>query len=712
MSAPVQERADPRTSPATAKARVGSSLGPLARLWPAAAGRWELGTGELAASLAGLAAIAVMVFWAAHDGGYDTDTWSWCGLVLMSLLVATGLAVSRRHRRALSRPAVAGLTLFTGYVAWSYLSITWAASPGDAFQGSNRALTYLALFALMVAIPWTARIALAAITGYALAIGTLAFVLLFRLGLNSGVANLIIGHRLAAPTGYFNATAALFTTGAILAVGLAAQRQIPPFVRGLLLAMGTAELELATAVQSRGWLFTLPLVLLLTLLVSSRRLRYTAASAIPFAATLACLHRVLLLGQAQTGGAVQHAAVTAGSACLLSCAAAFAAGVVLAWGDVLRGDRHLSGTWHRRIGAGLVVAGVAIIVAGGSIATHGHPLRFVSRQVNGFTTDPSAQTSSSLASHFSEVGSGRYDFWRVSLEAFAAHPIGGLGQDNFDSYYLQHGHTSEEPAWTHSLEMRLLAHTGIVGFLLFIGFLGCAATAGLRGRGRLDARAGAVIGLAVLPLIDWLLHGSVDWFWEMPALAGPALGFLGMAIAVSASPTSDLNRAGRPTGPRPGATSPRLRVAAWVGASVLALAGTAVLAAQYLSAREMDLAAQVRQSDPTRSLALLHTAAALNPLDAGPDRLAGAIAMQTNLPAVAQTRFRQSIDRAPQAWFAWLGAGLAASQLHEAGSARRDFAIAAELNHDQPVIRVAEARAQTAQPLTYDQMLSMLQLSD
>ena len=87
-------------------------------------------------------------------------------------------------------------------------------------------------------------------------------------------------------------------------------------------------------------------------------------------------------------------------------------------------------------------------------------------------------------SHFATVGSGRYDFWRVALDAFLAHPIGGLGQDNFDDYYVVHRRTTEEPAWTHSLEMRLLAHTGIVGFALFAAFIVAAVVAALRARRR------------------------------------------------------------------------------------------------------------------------------------------------------------------------------------------------------------------------------------
>ena len=90
--------------------------------------------------------------------------------------------------------------------------------------------------------------------------------LLLRLASADHVASLVIEGRLAAPTGYFNSTAALFTIGAL--IGDRAGRRgasSPGLLRGLLLAFACAGLQLAVIVQSRGWLFTLPLVALATI---------------------------------------------------------------------------------------------------------------------------------------------------------------------------------------------------------------------------------------------------------------------------------------------------------------------------------------------------------------------------------------------------------------------------------------------------------------
>ena len=90
-------------------------------------------------------ALGLGVLWAAHDGGYDEDTWYWGALLLLSALVAVGIGTGVRRLGRATKIALVGFSL---YVAWSYLSITWASSKGDALTGSNLALLYLLVFAV------------------------------------------------------------------------------------------------------------------------------------------------------------------------------------------------------------------------------------------------------------------------------------------------------------------------------------------------------------------------------------------------------------------------------------------------------------------------------------------------------------------------------------------------------------------------------------
>ncbi len=657
--------------------------------------------------------MGLMLVWAVHDGGYDSETWYWGALATLALLGAVLVALGGARPR-LPRVGVIALWLFALYVAWSYLSITWAQSPGDALQGSNRALLYLLLFTLLVILPWTPQSALVALLTFAIGVGAIGIVLMVRLASDDRVRSLVIEGRLSAPTGYFNATAALFTIGALVCTGLATRRELPVLLRGLLLAFACAGLQLGLIVQSRGWLFTLPLVSLAAILVSSDRMRLAIVAIVPIAGALVPVHRLLDVFQSHRV-TLDHAAARAGQAGLVICAVVFVLGTLLAWGQSRLRPRALSPGWRRAIGTALSLTAVVGVLAAGAVVTHGHPVKFVVRQWNGFSKP---EMSFSSQSHFGDVGSGRYDFWRVALDAVLAHPISGLGQDNFGEYYDKHRRTGEEPSWTHSLEMRLLAHTGFVGFALFVGFLVAAIALALRGRRRAESLTRSVAGIALLPLVVWLLHGSVDWFWEMPALSGPALGFLGLAGALGAASsqasaigrTEDIVRGSAPRGFRSRARVLGRPLALVAGAAAL-LAGVVVFGFSYLSVREVSLASDVRFSNPAGALRALTRAARFDPLSSEPSRLAGTIALQNGEYGLAERRFGESIAREPGGWFAWLGAGLAASTLGDSARAHNDFKVAYSINSVQPAIRQALKRVNSTHPVTPAEAFTLLVLA-
>ncbi|MDQ2760824.1 MAG: O-antigen ligase family protein [Actinomycetota bacterium] len=646
----------------------------------------------------GLIAVALMILWAAHDGGYNTDTWYWGALVLLAALAAVVIGVGFGRTSRAGRIALAAFAL---YVGWSYLSITWAQSPGNALEGSNRVLLYLVVFALLTVIPWTPKAALAALLIFVLGVGVIAIVMLFRLASADRVGALVTEGRLTAPTGYFNSTAALFTLDALTAIALAARRELPGLLRGALLAVACAALELALLAQSRGWLFTLPLIVLVVIAMVPARLRLIAASLIPIAGTLVTLQRLLDVYNSTPGQALNHAAARAGQAAILVCAAVFVAGSLVAWGDALiRAPQPLDRRRRRALGGAVGALAVAAVCVGGALGTYGHPLRLIARQWDGFS-HPQSKASSS--SHFSDVGSGRYDIWRVSLDAGLAHPFGGLGQDNFADYYVRRRRTGEEPQWTHSLELRLLAHTGFVGFGLFAVFLIAAVAAALRPMRRGGELARGVAGAALLPLVVWLIHGSVDWFWEMPALSGPALGFLGMAGALG-----ERRRANGDSRSARGRSPQAVPVLA--GALALLVAAI-VLGLPYLSTREVSLASDTGQSNPAGALRDLKAAARLDPLSADPGRLGGTIALGANEYGVAEQQFTQAIAREPGGWLAWLGDGLAASALGDRTRARHDFEVAVSINSLQPAVKLALARVYDRRPLTPAKAFQMLVLA-
>lgn len=67
----------------------------------------------------------------------------------------------------------------------------------------------------------------------------------------------------------------------LLGIALAARRELPVVLRGLLIAVSAGCLQLYILGQSRGWLSTLPAVIVVVFALMPDRLRLCAAAAIP-----------------------------------------------------------------------------------------------------------------------------------------------------------------------------------------------------------------------------------------------------------------------------------------------------------------------------------------------------------------------------------------------------------------------------------------------
>jgi hypothetical protein len=211
-----------------------------------------------------------------------------------------------------------------------------------------------------------------------------------------------------------------------------------------------------------------------------------------------------------------------------------------------------------------------------------------------------------------------------------------------------------------------------------------------------------VSACALLPLVVWLVHGSVDWFWEVPALSGPALAFLGLGGALTrqlGAPAAAADR-GAPH-------VARRRLAGVALASPAALAALAVVL-PYLAEREVTEAGREWQGGPAHAFARLDRAADLNPLSARPDLVAGVIALELGRPQLAERRFTAALARDGGDWFAWFGRGLAASERGLPVRARIQFERARSLDPGEPLVREALDRVGGVSPLTSKEAFARL----
>jgi hypothetical protein len=584
--------------------------------------------------------VGVIAWWTLHQGGAAPSTWYLGALVvLLVLLAAVWAGVVAPPGRA-ATVAIGALAAFT---LWSFLSIAWATARGDAWDGANRTLLYLTVFALFALLPWRPSEAgafLAAFVGATALVG-LGVVVVAGLG---GADSAFEYGRLSAPVGYENASAGLFLTAFWPAVMLAARPGLAGLARGALLAAGGVLLELVVLCQSRGSLLAAGAALVLAVGLTRERPRLLLALVVVGAAALPTLPFLLDVYAGGRPGARTVAPATV--AILLSAAALMAVGVVAPRVRLTR--RPVRGL-ALVLAAALVVAGVGAVVAGAA------GTRFAGG-----------------------AGSGRYDFWRVAWSQLTQHPLRGAGADNFAHDYARERRGREEPLYPHSIEWRTLGQTGIVGAVLFAAFF-VAACATVR-----RSTADPVTVAALVSAAAWLAHASIDWLWELPALGAPAMACLGLVAA-------------RPGAPRaPAAPPARGLGAALVAAGCVAAASYALPA---LAAGEIERGVVESRRDPAAAQQRFERARELNPLSARADVIAGTLALDGGDVAAAERAFRRAAARDPGDWYTQTQLGAVDLRRDRRAAAIAALTRARRVNPNEPAIALALDAARAGQPL-------------
>ena len=435
---------------------------------------------RVATVLIGALPLGIFLVWAAVDGGYPPTLWYPGALALVALLVLV-LVSSPQLLGTLPRVALAGLCLFGGFTLWSALSILWAEDKGEAWDAANRTLLYLAVYAVFLLWPWRARHGAALLGAYTLGVAGIAAATTVSLFSADDPYSFFIGGRYAEPVGYLNANCALFLSAFWPAVFFASRRETPWWLRGLFLATAGFLLEQAILPQSRGSLFVFPVVFVLYLALVPGRSRSLLALGPVLIAAYVARDPLLDLYSAwrdQTLPAALDGTVEPflGSAIVL-----FALGTVYGLVDrfaPLPADVARLGRWV----VGTITVLCAVIAAFVLLAIYGNPVAQAQDAWDEFSAGQNFEESSSYFG--ANLGSNRYDFWRVAMGEFRDSPVAGAGAGSFADDYLRERESTEEPQYPHSLPVMVLSQTGIVGGLLFFGFLGCALAAAWLGRSR------------------------------------------------------------------------------------------------------------------------------------------------------------------------------------------------------------------------------------
>jgi hypothetical protein len=581
-----------------------------------------VGTRSLAGvwlALPPVALLGVALLLAFRGGGSVAEEWA---PVAVGAAVALAALAAVGSFPAIPRHAWPALGALGAYFVWSALSLTWSASP----EGTVETVARLALLlvAAIVGASYAARPGAA--TGLAVALGVAGATLAIAVEAKvlSGSTGAFAGTRLAWPIDYANGEAALLWLPLPALLAGAAAERIRPLGRALV--AGVAALALADGLMtlSRGAAVALvvTLVACVAFAIERSRLALTiAAIALPVAAFAARL-------TAGNPGEVDSDAVTRGEAAILSAAAA--ALLVLGIAAI---ERFRPPAFQRSKAAAAVAVWACVLAVGaiGFVVHYGRPDTWLTTRWHEFRNLESARPSD--VARFGNASSNRYDYWRVAGRTFQAHPLDGVGACAFGVPWFRHRAITESVTDAHSWEAGALAETGVVGFLLLAAALLLPLAQLARARRRVGDFASVGLGGSAAYFV---LHGSLDWLFLIPAVAVPA--FVALGACASAGELPELRLA-------PG----RQRTAIAVGAVVAAIAAIPVYLASSLTVRAESEAA----TSTSRALDTLSLAARANPWAIEPKIVRSQILLDAGRAPEAIRAAKQATRRSPQIWVTW-----------------------------------------------------------
>jgi O-Antigen ligase len=599
--------------------------------------RLDPGTAVRVLPTAALAASAWALTWV-ETGSIHAADWLPYAFVagLLAAVVLFAGAAPRPHARELL--ALGALLALAG---WEALSLTWSAVPSLARDEALLTLFYAIALLVPLTTLRTAADRLYASACAAAVSGLLAVGAGIVLRFGSDQPDHFYSGRLSFPISYPNALAATFLIGFWPAIVVAAGRKQAVVTRALALAAAAAISSGWLTAQSKGGVAAIAVSASLLFALSPLRLRLLPPTLIAAVLTAAAYRPLTAPFRTQSVTDVKGA----GSAILLLTAVGAVLGVAYA---LL--DRRLELGPGRVRAAGLAALGlfaVGIVVALSFFFTRVYHSGWFGDQWRAFKNAP---TSTQASSHLLQLGSYRYDIWRVALHEFGHHPLAGIGSRGFGAAYLQQRHSRDTPARAHSFELDALSELGIVGFaLLVLALVPPLLPVVTRMRARDPAATAAFAGAAY-----WLVHASADWIWTVPACGVPFFLLLG---------------AGGAGGDRP----PLARRAALPAAIALVVLSLIAFVPPWLSAR-------------LTSRGQLHWAKRLDPLSVDPYiEQAGRAAT----PRAAAQALEEAVRKEPRVVELRYDLGLAYARARQLRRARAELLEALRLDPREP--RIADA---------------------
>ncbi len=610
-----------------------------------------------------VALVALVLYAALSHGAVSTTSEARLQVAVAAVcaLAAGAWLWSGTMRLTAPRIAFAGIGLLSAFAVWSGFTLLWSVAPDPTWAELNKALTYVLLLCLGIAVGASHPRAVELISRGVLAavVTVTAYALGQKLfpGIHiGGLLNLNQTGplaRLQEPFGYWNALALFVAMGVPIALAIAVDRLRPR--RARVAALVAVELMLLTIAftYSRGGLLALVVGLAAGIALS----RVTLRTLMWLGAAILAAIPPLIVGLTTHSLTASDVALRARESGGLLLAGVLLVSVL---GLTLGARRLLELEWRinftpaqtRLVRRSLLsAAGVAAVIALLLVSFSSRGLDgTISHAWKSFTTTRATSISDPhrLLSADSE---NRWVWWKEAAGAFSDRPIGGWGAGSFPVVHLLYRRDSLTVKQPHSVPLQWLAETGLVGAIPAILGLGLLLATAVRATRRRPLSSERLLAAAmVAAVVTYGVHSLYDWDWDIPGVTLPAMILLGV-LAGSSSPR---DRDPSLRVPRPG---PGSRVTALVlvtfALCVYALSGALPSIASSKAGNAVVTAGGGSSAELTRAQASASLASQLDPLSDAGLTVEATIAVRHGQPRRAQSYLLDAVHRNPSDAAAW-----------------------------------------------------------
>ncbi len=586
------------------------------------------------------------------------------GIALVSIGAAVGWLFSRTLKLRAPVEAWVGVGLLTGFAVWCGIGLFWSITPDRTWQELNRTVAYVLVVVLAIA---AGSSALKAIERLALAwLGLAVVVALYALGgkLIPGVHLLGVDFdhtalysRLREPLQYWNALALVVVLAVPIALRTTTDTRRKPAERFAAVGALYILLTCLGMTYSRGGLVALMVAVAVMTVLGGQRLRGLAV----FGTTIVMLVPVLALAfsrpalkgiriplDERTPDGIVLCMVMAGSLIAL---------LTAAWG-LMRLEQRLAWDDEKtrlvQRGLGTIVAVFALIVVFGIATSKGGPGAFFDNAWHQFTKT-SQDKDSDPARIVSSNSGNRWVWWKEAAGAWSDKPLQGWGGGSFEVTHLMYRKVELPVLQPHSVALQFLAETGVVGAALAMGAFGFLIFAALaRIRSMTEGRERDLAVALFAGAVAWLVHGFVDFDWDIPGVTIPALLFLGVLVAVPVR--RDPSAAAVPLADEPsGAVAPRAAALA-LACVVLGLVIVSAWLPQWADSKAnsaLAVTTNAKEPELRSKTAEAVTGSKLDPTAVSSLLAAADLAQNRGRLLDARRYLLQAVDRQPYSLTAW-----------------------------------------------------------